>query len=371
MINWIDAVEKFYKTNSEKTDVAKIFLVISLILLHFIGLLALFSVSGDGENFAYKQLTYTIFFSVLCVIIYKMDISFFYRNAYILYFCGVLLLLIAHFMGYKAMGAQRWIRIGPVNIQPSEFMKIFVVLAIARFYHERNPIDVEKLSYHVPTILLTIIPFLIILKQPNLGTATITLALGGILILLSGIGKRYIIFSIIAVLSLAPIVWYLMHDYQKMRVLMFLNPQSDALGAGYNIIQSMISIGSGGLLGKGFMQGTQSQLNFLPEKHTDFILSVICEEFGFIGLMVVMMLVLIILSASYVLAFRTHNQFNRMVILGVASMFFMHVIINSFMISGLMPVVGITFPLISYGGSNLGCFIISFGLLLNSGRLTN
>ena len=358
-----------YKMFLIRQDIA---LLTAILVIIAIGLVCQYTVSqADGDDWFTRQITTVLVLLIAMFIMTRISYSMLYDNAYIIYAVGLVLLVIANLVGYKAMGAQRWIRIGFINFQPSEFMKIFLILALARYYQDAHADFVKGIRGHFVPMLLIVLPFVLILKQPNLGTASVILMLGVGIIFVSGLNIRYFLGMGVMVIASAPIVWGLLHDYQRQRVLTFLNPELDPLGASYNIIQSMIAIGSGGLFGKGFLEGSQSKLSFLPEKHTDFIFSVLGEEFGFIGVIATMALVAIIILFSYRMALSSNTQFGRVIMLGISLSFFIHVMINTAMIVGLIPVVGIPFPFLSYGGSSLAGFMIGFGLLLNQYLLHN
>lgn len=347
-------------------------LIILVLGFSFTGVALLYSAaSGGWEPWALKQFYVVAIFGMAMVIIGLTDLSFFYRNAYMMYFFGVLLLLVAEIIGHKAMGAQRWIKIGPVNFQPSELMKIFVILALSKYYHDLYHDETGKIKSLLFPLIVLGIPVLLILKQPNLGTASITVMIAGTIFFMAGVRLWKFAVVIGGVILMMPIVWMMMHDYQKQRVLTFLNPESDPLGAGYNIIQSMIAIGSGGTWGKGFISGTQSQLNFLPEKQTDFVFTILAEEFGFMGVATMFLLSMFICVIGYMRTLSVDSQFARLVIVGVISMFALHVIVNTAMIAGLMPVVGTPFPFFSFGGSNLITMLIGFGIVLSASSKYN
>lgn len=341
-------------------------------IFSLLGVLLLYSAgASDGENWATLQ-TYTLLvFIPVMFVIGLMDIKVFYDNAYILFGIGLVLLIVAEVLGYKAMGAQRWIRIGPINFQPSEFMKVFVVLALARYFHKIHSNEIGLVPKLFIPVLLVLVPAALILKQPNLGTATIILLIGASIFFAAGVRAWKFISLIAIVLVSLPVVWTLLHDYQKKRVLTFLDPEKDPLGAGYNIIQSMIAIGSGGVTGKGYMSGSQSQLDFIPEKQTDFIFTVLSEEFGFIGVCLTFTLALFLMYNCYRNAVVARGQFQRLVIIGMATMFFVHLLVNTAMISGLIPVVGTPFPFLSFGRSNLITMLIGFGIVISACHSTH
>ncbi len=343
------------------------FLIFAVTFLTFLGVALLYSAAqGNLDPWAGKQLYIALIFVPMMIFIGLMDISIFYRNAYMAYFVGLILLVIAEILGHKAMGAQRWIRIGFINFQPSEIMKLFVIVALAKYFHDVHHSEIGKITTLVIPAGIILIPTVLILKQPNLGTALIILMIAATMFFLAGVRTWKFITGIILGLGALPVVWHFMHDYQKRRVLTFLDPESDPLGAGYNIIQSMIAIGSGGSIGKGFLQGTQSQLSFLPEKQTDFVFTILAEEFGFLGVMSMFLLCAGIIIYGYLATLTIKTQFGRLVASGVITLFSLHVLINTAMIAGSIPVVGTPFPFFSYGGSNLITMLLGFGLVLSA-----
>lgn len=347
-------------------------------LLHFgfIGLITIVScigftilysaAKGSLEPWAIRQIVrFAVFFPIM-IAIAIVDVRFWLRHAYTIYILSLLMLIVVEVAGHTAMGATRWLRIGPVNLQPSEFMKLALVLALARYFHTINLEDVGRVSYLLLPLLMVLVPVLLILKQPNLGTALITTMISGAIFFASGVRLWKFGLVIAGAVSSIPIAWKFMHDYQKKRVMTFLNPESDPLGDGYNIIQSKIAIGSGGLTGKGFLNGSQSQLEFLPEHQTDFIFTTFAEEFGFIGGLSMLAMFALIITMGLLIAIRCHNHFGRLVATGITTMFFVHVFINVGMNMGMLPVVGTPLPLLSYGGTILITIMIGFGFLLNA-----
>lgn len=289
------------------------------------------------------------------------------QYAYWFYFLCLGLLFLVELIGFVGMGAQRWISLGGINLQPSEVMKLALILALARYYHGILQEDASRFLLMVPPLLMIGAPVVLILLQPNLGTATITAAIGVTILFVGGLYLRY--FFAVGALGLAaiPIGWqFFLHDYQKQRVMTFLNPEQDLLGAGYNIMQSKIAIGSGQLFGKGFLEGSQSQLDFLPEKHTDFIFTMIAEEFGFVGAATVIAIYTLLILLAIATAIRSRSRFGGVVAIGITAMLLLHMGINIGMVMGLLPVVGVPLPLLSYGGTMQITVMMGFGLLLNS-----
>lgn len=333
-----------------------------------IGLVILYSAAeGNLEPWALKQMIRFVLLSPLMIVIALMDIRFWIRYAYGFYGLALLLLVCIdlNLFSVTAMGATRWIRVGPLTIQPSEVIKITLVLALARYFHYINMANVTRVMYLIVPVVMIIVPVGLVMKQPDLGTSIIILMVGGAMFFVAGVRLwKFLVVGLGGVCCL-PIIWHLMHDYQKKRLTTFLDPESDPLGAGYNILQSKIAIGSGGFWGKGWLEGTQSQLNFLPEKQTDFIFTMFSEEFGFLGDIVVILLYAVIITYGIIIAVRCSNHFGRLMAMGVISVFFFHVFVNIAMVIGLIPIVGVPLPLLSYGGTMTITMLVSFGLLLN------
>jgi len=280
-----------------------------------------------------------------------------------LYALGLLLLLIVKVKGDIALGAQRWLDLGFLRFQPSEIMKIAVPLVCAWYLHER-PLPPSFVSLVVLAMVIVILT-LIIAEQPDLGTALLVAAGGGMVILLAGLQARYLIAGAVLLAGAVPVAWHFLHDYQRQRILTFLNPQNDPLGSGYHIIQSQIAIGSGGIFGKGYMNGSQAQLEFLPERSTDFIFAVIGEEWGLIGLTTVLLLYLFVIGRGLYLACTAQDTFARLVCGSLSLTFAVYVFVNAGMVMGLLPVVGVPLPLISYGGSSMVTLLAGFGILMS------
>lgn len=294
-----------------------------------------------------------------------VDIRWWYKMTWPIYIIGFILLIIVEIMGHVGMGAQRWIDLGIIKIQPSELMKIAVILAMAKYFHASEPEQIRRIFYLIPAALIAIAPVGLVLLQPNLGTSLIILMDAAAIFLMVGVPLWMFATAITLVAGCVPVVWMLMHDYQKQRVLTFLNPESDPLGAGYHITQSKIALGSGGLHGKGFLQGTQSHLNFLPEKQTDFIFTLWAEEWGFIGSVFLLSLFGLIFLYSLYISLRCRHNFGRYIALGLSVNFSLYIFINTAMVMGLIPVVGIPMPMISYGGTAMLAAMIGFGLMMS------
>jgi rod shape determining protein RodA len=279
---------------------------------------------------------------------------------------ALLLLIAVDVAGHVGLGAQRWIMLGPIELQPSELMKISLVLALARFLHGKSVEEVSKpLNLGIGLAMIGI-PALFVVIEPNLGTTLIIVADGCSLLFLAGLSWYWITPALAAVVTAVPLAWrFVLHDYQKARVLTFLNPESDALGAGWNITQAKIAIGSGGLSGKGFLNGTQSRLNFLPEKQTDFIFTNFGEEFGFVGSVALLILFAVVIFYGIQIATGARSQFSRLLAMGITLNFFFYIMINGLMVMGLIPVVGIPMPLLSYGGTAMLTVMFGFGLLMS------
>ncbi|MDE0410317.1 MAG: rod shape-determining protein RodA [Alphaproteobacteria bacterium] len=295
-----------------------------------------------------------------------IDIRFWLRCAYPIYAASLLLIVGVEFLGEVGMGAQRWLKIGPLSVQPSEFMKIALVLALARHFHALDDSEANSVPRLLLALALIAVPALLVARQPDLGTAAMIGAGGVALLFLGGISWRLFALFGIAAGALVPAVWYGLKDYQRDRVLTFLDPGRDLAGAGYHGFQSKIGIGSGGEFGKGYLEGTQSHLGFLPESHTDFIFAVISEEFGLAGGLFVLALYLAIMGYGFAIGFMARNDFARLLAFGVTFTFFLFVFANVAMVAGLIPVVGVPLPFISYGGTAMLTLQIGFGLVLSA-----
>ena len=284
--------------------------------------------------------------------------------AWPIYILSLLLLIAVDVVGKTGMGAQRWLVIGPMQIQPSEITKVAVILVLARYYHGLTNEQAARLVYALPPLAVILLPVGLVMVQPDLGTAMMVLLGGAALLFVAGMRIWMFLGAAIDALGCLPLAWSFMHDYQRKRVLTFLDPDRDPLGAGYHITQSKIAIGSGGLFGKGWLQGTQSSLNFLPEKQTDFIFTTFVEEWGMVGALVLLALFTLVLVWGFSIALRCQHHFGRLVALGVTAMMFLYVFINTAMVMGLLPVVGVPMPLVSNGGTAMVSVMFACGLLI-------
>ncbi|WP_241911680.1 rod shape-determining protein RodA [Telmatospirillum siberiense] len=331
-----------------------------------VGFLTLYSAAnGNVDPWASRQIVRFLVGLVVMLAVAMVDIRFWMRWAYVLYAVALVLLIAVEIRGSVGMGAQRWIDLGFIQLQPSEIMKITLVLALARYFHGASYQDVGRPVFLIPPLMMVFLPVGLVLKQPDLGTAMMLTLASGAMFFLAGVRVWKFALIISAGLAAIPVAWKFMREYQRQRIITFLNPENDPLGAGYHILQSKIALGSGGLFGKGFMLGTQSHLNFLPEKQTDFIFTMLAEEWGMVGGVVLVALYTLILVYGYAMSLRARSQFARLVGLGLTTTFFLYVFINIAMVMGLVPVVGVPLPLISYGGTAMLTLLFGFGLILS------
>ncbi|MEQ5774967.1 rod shape-determining protein RodA [Thalassospira sp. NFXS8] len=341
-------------------------LVLLLSILSGIGFAMLYSAAnGSLQPWAERQMMRFAAGLTLMILIALTDIRIWLRMSYAAYVISLILLVGVEIKGDIGMGAQRWINLGFFQLQPSELMKISLVLSLARYFHGLTIEETGRIPLLIPPLLMVLAPAALVLRQPDLGTALLLVAGGGVIFWLAGVRMWKFALVLGGALAAIPIGWQFLRDYQKNRVLTFLNPENDPLGAGYHITQSKIALGSGGLFGKGFMLGSQSHLNFLPEKQTDFIFTMLGEEFGLVGGIALLLLYTLVIVYGYVIALRCANQFGRLVAIGVTTTFFLYVFINIAMVMGLIPVVGVPLPLVSYGGTVMMTILVSFGLLMS------
>ena len=342
------------------------FFVLMLCTLAGVGYAALYSVGGGSPDpYASRHAIRFAIGLVLMLGIALVDIRVIARLAWPTYFAALALLAAVGVAGHMGKGAQRWISLGGLEMQPSEMMKIALVLALARWFHRASWERIGNVFFLIPPVLAITVPAFLIVKEPNLGTAVILVALGGSIMFAAGVRWWKFVLVLAPIPLAAQIAYEHLHSYQKARIETFLHPESDPLGAGYNIIQSKIALGSGGMWGEGFLHGTQAHLDFLPEKQTDFIFTIIGEEFGFVGAVAVMALLCIIVLGGMRIAFRCKHQFGRLVAFGLAMNFFLYVFVNIAMVMGVIPVGGVPLPLVSHGGSAMFTTMVGFGLLLS------
>jgi rod shape determining protein RodA len=337
-------------------------LLVGLGLLTVYALIVQYSASGQSLETILRTLMRTGLGALAMIALAHSSPNFLRSLAPWLYGAGIVMLLVVDAIGYVGKGAQRWLDLGLIRFQPSEIMKLAVPMLAASFMHDRRlPPDWRNL---IVLAAIVILPAGLVAMQPDLGTAVLIFATGALVVLMAGLQWQVISGLAVAGAGAAVLGWNFMHDYQRQRIRIFLDPQSDPLGSGYHIIQSQIAIGSGGLFGKGWMNGSQAQLDFLPERSTDFIFAVIGEEFGFLGLIVLLLLYLFIVSRSVYLAAQSSGTFARLLGSSLALTFFVYVFINAGMVSGLLPVVGVPLPLISYGGTSVVTLLAGFGILM-------
>ncbi len=340
-------------------------LLFLLLVLSIGGLFVLYS--GAGESFAdvQKQSIRFVLAFVVMLVFAQLDPSVYRRWAPWLYLLGIIALAAVLIAGTGAKGAQRWLKLpGLPRFQPSEFMKLAMPMMVAWYLSSR--ILPPKFKHVVGSLVILLLPVVLIVKQPDLGTSLLILASGIFVLFFAGLSWKYVAAFATAVGALAPVMWFLvMREYQKQRVLTFLDPESDPLGSGWNIIQSKTAIGSGGLYGKGWLQGTQSQLDFLPESHTDFIIAVLAEEFGLVGVSVLLSIYLMIIARGLYIAAKAQDAFSRLLAGSLVLTFFVYVFVNIGMVSGILPVVGVPLPLVSYGGTSIVTLMAAFGVLMS------
>ena len=343
-------------------------LVIVIAAISGIGFAMLYSAAnGSLQPWASRQMTRFALAFVPMLLVAMVDIRYWFRSAYWIYGISLLLVIAVDLRGFVGMGAQRWIDLGVIQLQPSEVMTVALVLALARYFHTLSSENIVRIPYVIPPVLLIVIPAVLVLKQPDLGTALLLLVSGAALCFLGGVRLRLFAAAGLTAAVAAPFAWRMLRDYQKTRLYTFLDPDQDPLGAGYHIMQSKIALGSGGLFGKGFLLGTQTHLSFLPEKQTDFIFTMLAEEFGLVGGLVLLALYIVLIGYAFAIALRSRNQFGRLLGLGLATNFFLYAFINTAMVMGLIPVVGVPLPLISYGGTAMITMMLGFGLVMNIG----
>jgi rod shape determining protein RodA len=335
-------------------------------VLVLVGALALYSASqGAWQPWAGRHVVRAAIGMVLALVIAFVDFGFIRRMSY-LFLLGAILLLASLMVIGSGNGVARWISLGGFNLQPSEPAKIAVILALARYFDSQPHERMNSIAVYLPALAMIAVPFLLVLKQPDLGTALMLLFGGVVIVFAAGLPWRFVVGALVIAAAAVPALWSLLHDYQKARVFTFLNPESDILGAGYQITQSKIALGSGGFFGKGFLMGSQSQLNYLPEKQTDFVFTMIGEEFGFAGNIFILTVYLLISLSILHISYRVKSRFAQLSCMGIAMMLFFYMFVNVAMVTGLLPVVGAPLPLISYGGTAMLTVFIAFGIVASA-----
>ncbi len=341
-------------------------LVISILVLGIISMFAMYST--DRGNYDYHTQSHIIRFIVFFLFFITISffkVSFWHQTSSLLYVIFFLLLVAVKYFGLTSSGSQRWINLYIINLQPSELMKIGLIMFLAKYYHRVPTTDVNKIKFLFLPIVVLIAPVLLVVTQPDLGTAVLIAAGGVVVSWLAGVRIKFFAYASILFLSIAPIAISFLKPYQKARILTFLNPDRDPLGTGYQIIQSKIAIGSGGFFGKGFLNGSQSYLDFLPEKHTDFIFTLFSEEFGFFGSVFILLLYFLIVSRIVKIGHITRSNFGKLYCYGFATAFFIYVVVNMGMVLGLLPIVGAPLPIMSYGGSSMLAIMLGLGIVMS------
>lgn len=334
-----------------------------LVALCGLGLMVLYSAGGQDLAYVKRQATFIVLGFIIMFVVAQFEVRYWEKWAFVFYSLGLLLLIVVLFFGVGAKGAQRWLDIGFTRLQPAEFMKVGVPLMLAAYLSKRFiPPTLKHITW---AMVMIMIPAALIMRQPDLGTALLVFVSGFFTLFLAGLGVHYLIGTFLTGIAAVPIMWnFVLLDYQKQRLLTLLSPEKDRLGSGWNIVQSKTAIGSGGLNGKGWTEGTQSQLNFLPESHTDFIIAVLAEEFGLIGILILLTLYTLVIARCSFIALKAQSQFGRLLAGSLSLIFFIYVFVNMGMVSGILPVVGAPLPMISYGGTAILTLFIGFGLLM-------
>ena len=359
----------FQKVNLSLKDKIFAFDFTLFFLILLLGIISLFAMySSERGNFSYHTQSHLYRFSIfflLFVIISFFRIQFWYKSAYLFYFIVLILLFAVDLFGVTASGSKRWISLFFINLQPSELMKVSLIIFLARYYYKIPSQNVNNIKHIFIPFFSLMIPVFLVVSQPDLGTAVLIAISGLIVIWLTGFRIKYFLYSFIVLICLIPVGISFLKPYQKTRILTFLNPESDPLGAGYQIIQSKIALGSGGIFGKGFLQGSQSYLDYLPEKHTDFIFTLFSEEFGFVGSLILLLIYAFVIYRIAAIGNQSKNNFAKLFCFGFAAAFFVYVTVNMAMVLGLLPIVGAPLPIMSYGGSSMLSIMIGLGIAMS------
>ncbi|MEO5332002.1 MAG: rod shape-determining protein RodA [Magnetococcus sp. YQC-5] len=343
-------------------------LLFLLLMTVFVGFGILFSAVGGSNNiwiFLRQVIQFCFGVVIMCSVAVMVGEKIYRRFAYLFYSFSFVLLGATMAVGSVGMGARRWLEFGFFRLQTSELMKVALILALARYFHDRGGANGMKLRELVVPFLMILLPMAMIVKQPDLGTAVLLGGVGMVMMVVAGLSWKVLLTLVIVFGASLPVIWNGMHTYQKQRIITLFSPERDPLGSGYHIIQSKIAVGSGGVIGKGFMAGSQSQLDFLPERHTDFIFSVLAEEWGFLGGVTVLVLYGLIIIRSLMITEMANDRFGLLTVVGATMLFAIQVMVNIGMVLGLLPVVGVPLPLISYGGSSMVTIMIAMGLLIH------
>ena len=342
-------------------------LLVCILLLGFISALSMYSTDGGEILFHTKShITKFLIFFIMMIFLSFFNIKFWHNFAYLFYVVILLFLIWATLYGIKASGSQRWINLYFINLQPSELMKISIIVCLAKYYHRIQLNKVNSFQVMFTALVILVLPIMLVVSQPDLGTSILIALSGLVVIWLAGMNIKYFIYSLIALLISLPFAIAFLQPYQKLRILTFLNPDRDPLGAGYQIIQSKIAVGSGGLSGKGFLKGTQSYLEFLPEKHTDFIFTLFAEEHGFLGSLALLLIYIIIIYRVLRIGAISRSYFAKLFCYGYGSAIFFYVTVNMSMVLGLLPIVGSPLPIMSYGGSSMLATMIGFAIVMSA-----
>ena len=341
-------------------------LVVSIFVLGMLSMLAMYST--DGGEFKYHTKSHIIRFFVFFFMFFVLSfiqIRFWHSTSYLIYFSFFILLVCVKYFGLTSSGSQRWLNFYFMNLQPSELMKIGLIMFLAKYYHRISIENINRLKFLFTPVVALVAPVLLVITQPDLGTSLLIAAGGVVVAWLAGVRAKFFGISFLVFIALLPLAISFLKPYQKSRILTFLNPDRDPLGAGYQIIQSKIAIGSGGLFGKGFLNGSQSYLDYLPEKHTDFIFTLFSEEFGFVGSISILMLYGIIISRIIKIGNVTRSNFGKLYCYSFATAFFIYVIVNMGMVLGLLPIVGSPLPIMSYGGSSMMAIMLGLAVVMS------
>ena len=350
----------------EKLKSVDYFLILIVMLIGVVSVFAIYSTeSGEFSFYTKNHLLRLIVFFGMFLMLSFVRITFWYKNAYFFYILCVSLLVITLFFGLMASGSRRWLDLYFLNLQPSEIMKIAIIVCFARYYHRIQTAEIQNYKFILVPLILILIPCFLVIQQPDLGTSILIAGTGIIIIWLAGLNIKYFVYSGLLLIVSLPFAVSLLKPYQKSRILTFFNPDRDPLGAGYQIIQSKIAIGSGGFFGKGFLKGTQSYLEFLPEKHTDFIFTLFSEEFGFLGSIMLLLLYILLIYRIISIGFYAKSFFSKLFCFGFASAIFLYIFVNISMVLGLLPIVGAPLPIMSYGGSSMLSIMLGLSIVMS------